>query len=365
MPRLIDMLDAAVGRSPAMVDHAVDYLRRVPGPERLVGPEGTYNAGWFEDFQGEFNFDDSSAFDMAMHRWFHVTLDTPQHFIVWNLADFSRAGNVALLVADKQTGAFEHASLTRLFNMNKVEVDPSRRHFTDPETHSFTAVDPQEERFSFSIHADHLHLSGVAERVLGPAMVQCTRFHRGRGSLQWYGCPRLLHGTLTLGERVIQLPPGCYGTYDRTMGHQRGLQGWNWIACVGMATGPGGERVPLGVQVARDIPGRAVPVVLAKKYIVWVDGQVHKVPEALFEYSSDQDKESGPWRVHSGGVIGGQGLDLHFTPTFHRREQKSAGLMDADFNQYYGQVHGQVTVGGRTWTLEPTFAVTEDSRLEL
>jgi hypothetical protein len=368
MPRLIDMLDRAVGRSPRMVDHAVDYLQRQPGPERIISEDGTYNAGWFEDFTGDFNFGDSSAFDMAMHRWFHVTIDAPDHFIVWNLADFSRAGNTAVLVAYKKTGRFEHASITRLFNLNDIQVDPPHRHFQDPNSNSFTAVDEHEGRFRFSMHADHIHISGVAERVLGPAMVQCTRFHRGRGSLQWYGCVRLVHGTLTVGDEVIQLAPGSFGTYDRTMGHQRGLQGWNWIATVGEAIGPDGQRAQMGIQVARDIDGRAVPVVSSKKYIVWVDGQVAKVPHAEFTYESNDGRETGPWRIHSheGDVPEGEdGMDLHFHPDFHRREQKAAGLMVADFNQYYGEVHGSVVINGQRWELLPTFAVTEDSLLEL
>ena len=366
MPRLIDMLDAAVGRAPALVDHSVNYLVRQPGPEAIIGEDGTYNAGWFEDFTGRFNFDDSSAFDMAMHRWFHGALDTPKHFIVWNLADFSRAGNTAVLVAYKDSGRFEHASLTRLFNLNDVTVDGPHRHFHDPNTHSFTRVDEDEDRFTFSMHADHIHLSGEARRVLGPPMIQSTRFHRGRGSLQWYGCFQLEHGTLTVGDEVIRLPKGSYGTYDRTMGHQRGLQGWNWVATVGQAVDPDGNTLPMGIQVARDVDGRAVPVVVSRKYVVWVGGQVLKVPEARFTYQTNDQRETGPWRIHShDGAIEGDGMDLTFTPGFHRREERAAGLLRADFNQYYGQVEGTVVVGGRRYTLQPTFAVTEDSLLEL
>jgi hypothetical protein len=95
MPRIIDRLDAAVGRTPAELDLHIDYTRQVPSPAALISPEGTYNAGWFERFDGAYNFADSSAFTMALNRFFHVTLDTPDHYLVWNIADFGRAGNVA------------------------------------------------------------------------------------------------------------------------------------------------------------------------------------------------------------------------------------------------------------------------------
>ena len=44
MPRLIDMLDAAVGRAPALVDHSVDYLVQQPGPEAIIGEDGSVSA---------------------------------------------------------------------------------------------------------------------------------------------------------------------------------------------------------------------------------------------------------------------------------------------------------------------------------
>ena len=230
MPRIIDLLDAAVGHTPDVLDRKVDYLAQRAPPERVVGEDGTYTPGWFTAAPEVLNFEDSSAFEMAFQRWFHFTLDCPEHFIIFNVADFTRATNTAILVANKQTGTFDHSSLTRLL-VGGVEVSEDQRHFTDRDSQSVIAVSPDDRQFRFSVHAENLHLTGVAEHTLGPPMIQCTGFHRGRGSLQWYGCVRLRFGVLTIGDTVIELPP-CYGTYDRTMGHQRGLQGWNWIAMV-------------------------------------------------------------------------------------------------------------------------------------
>jgi hypothetical protein len=93
MPRIIDPWTPPSGARPTELDLHIDYTRQVPSPAALISPEGTYNAGWFERFDGAYNFADSSAFTMALNRFFH--LDTPDHYLVWNIADFGRAGNVA------------------------------------------------------------------------------------------------------------------------------------------------------------------------------------------------------------------------------------------------------------------------------
>ncbi len=365
MPRILDTLDVAAGRTPTDLDLGIDYLARVASPERLISSEGTYNAGWFESWQGEVNWEASSAFQMAFHRFFHLTLDTGRHFIVWNIADFHRAGNTAILVVDQHTGRFEQESITGLFGRNQVSVSSDQRHFRDQGNHSFIRVDPDDQQISFSVHAGRLHLVGVAEQALGPPLVQCTRFHRGRGSLQWYGNLRLLHGTLSIDGEVFSLPGGCLGTYDRTAGHQRGLQNWNWIASVGRARSRrDGREVELGLQVHQDREG-ARPRVHSKKHAIWFDGRLHKVPTAAFAYDvlDEQTRETGPWRITSED---GQEewLDLTLTPRFQRREHRARVLLNVDFNQYYGELSGSLRVAGETWDLVPTFAVAEDSRLE-
>ncbi len=367
MPRIIDTLDAAAGRTPAELDLGIDYLTRVPSPERLISEDGTYNPGWFERFTGEINFEASSAFRMALHRFFHLSLDTGRHYLVWNIADFNRAGNTAILVADKEKGTIQQESLSGLFARNKVVVSADQRRFMDTAHDSFIEVNPQDQRITFSVHTGRLHLSGVAEQALGPPFVQCTRFHRGRGSLQWYGNMRLLHGTLTQGSEVIPLPEGCLGIYDRTVGHQRGLQNWNWIASVGKARCVEDGRVTdLGLQVHQDLKG-AKPRVMSRKHVIWVDGRLSKVPEAGFSYelTDPETRATGPWRITSPeGRSRDEWVDLTLQPSFHRREHRARVLLNVDFNQYYGEISGAVRVDGRTWELEPTFAVAEDSRLE-
>ena len=367
MPRLIDSLDYAIGRTPDHIDTGVDYLTQVPCPEKLIAADGTYNAGWFPAWTGALNVEDSSAFKMAFHRFFHLTLDTPEHFIVWNIADFSRAGNSAILVADKQTGRFTQAGHTSFFTQNQITVSDDGRRFSDPGCHSLITLTEDDQRIRFSMHIGHVHLMGEAEVAIGPLFVQCTRFHRGRGSLQWYGNLRLLHGTLSIKDRIIPLPAGALGTLDRTLGHQRGLQNWNWVAAVGTARClEDGRTAQLGLQVHTDRAG-ARPRVASSKNLVWVDGAVHKIPASRFQYTllNEADRTSGPWRITSPDQTDPRGwLDLTLTPRFHRRERRRRVLINVDFNQYYGLLSGRLQVAGETWELTDYFACAEDSLLQ-
>lgn len=362
MPRILDKLDAASGRTPEFLDNGVDYMTRRPGPAALLA-DGLYDAGWFDRFDGEFNLDDSSAFGIALQRWVHVAFDGPDHFIVLNLANLTRASNVALLIAEKSTGVFREASLTRLYPQDTVQAEAPFLHFHDPETGSFVRIDPDLSVMDLAIQADGLHLVAQARHALGRPFVQSTRFQRGRGAIQWYSIIELVHGLLAFDGKTVVLPPGTMGTVDRTVGHQRGIQAWNWIAAVGTATDLAtGEVEPLGLQIAKDRKA-ARPVVDSRKYLAWTRDTLHKFAQVsfLYETRNTETNETGPWVITSDSGD----VDLRFTPSFHRREEKRLMLVNADFNQYYGTVSGRVRLGERTLELHPCFAVCEESLLEL
>lgn len=365
MPRLLDRLDAATGINTSS-DDGVDYLTQREAPPAIIGPDGRYVPGWFNGFDGEMNLDRSNALSLALQRWFHLSIDAGDYFIVCNLANLTRAGNVALLVAHKKSGVFDHASRTRLIPNVKVEVMDDARHFACTDTGSFIRVSADGQRFHISLHVDHLHLQAIARHALGPALVQSTRFQRGRGSLQFYSNLELEHGLLTLKDRVVVLPPGSLGTVDRTVGHQRGLQHWNWIACAGVAWDrTRKEQVQFGLQVAKDQVD-ARPIVRSQKYVVWLKEGLYKLPSAAFEYeiTDEKTRSTTPWRIRS-TEAGDDWLDLRFDPRFQRREQRDGVLAKGDFNQYYGEVSGRIRVSGRSLVLDGVFAVTEDSRLEI
>lgn len=365
MPRLLDKLDAATGGTPEVVDD-VDYLVLNPSPAQLIGPDGRYTAGWISSFDGDPNFEATSALKLAFQQWIHLSFDTPDHFLVCNIADLTRASNVALQVVEKRTGRFAQGSVTRIGPLNQMAITDGYRRFSDPQSGSFVALSEDLRCFAFSLHVDGLHLSGQARTVLGPPLVQVTRFQRYRGSLQWYGALEVQFATLTTDGEVFSIPPGTMGTYDRTLGHQRGLQNWNWVAAAGWARDEqDGSRVPFAIQVAQDRE-QARPWVNARKYAVWIGGRLYKIPEAVFSYryTDPATRETTDWTIQS-PASDPRWLSLHFVPRYHRREQKVRWLIRADFNQYYGVLSGRFGLHGRSWVLEETFAVTEDSLLEL
>lgn len=365
MPRILDRLDVAVGLTPESIDHHIDYLQRRPSPPKLIDEEGNYNAGWFDRFDGEINLASSGATDLAFQTWIHFGLETKGHFIVFNMANFSKADNVAVLVCDKQTGRFEHASLTRLFPRIGVTLSSDFLAYRDEATGSAVTISPDHGEFRFSVHAHQLHIVGLARQAIAPPWTQVTRFQRHRGSLQRYGMFEIVHATLAMNDEILAIPPGTLGAYDHTVGHQRGLQAWNWLATIGVATcEQTGQTAPLGLQVTRD-RAMARPVVDARKHIVWLDGQVLKIPAAEFHYAhvSAGSGETGPWTIRS-PTREARWLDLVFEPKFHRQERRDGIFVKADFHQYYGTIHGRVHIDGRTWHIADWFGVTEESLLE-
>ena len=97
-----------------------------------------------------------------------------------------------------------------------------------------------------------------------------------------------------------------------------------------------------------------------------IGGHLYKTPEAAFRYSytDPTTRETTDWTTQS-PRSDPRWLSLRFVPRYHRREQKVRWLIRADFTQYYGVLSGRFGLDGRSWSLEETFAVTEDSLLEL
>lgn len=364
MPRILDKLDIVSGGTPEILDLGIDYLTLQPGPKQLISKDGFYNAGWFESFEGDYNFEDSQAIGIAKQQWFHVNLESPRFFIICNLADLTKAGNVALLVVDKESGVLFQASETRVFPMNNIRVSENYNFFEDPSSNSFIQVSKNRQEVFISIHVEDIHLTARMRSILGPQFIQASRFQRFRGCLKRFGCLEITDGVLTVGKEIIPLEAGSMGTFDHALGHLRGIQAWNWLAMVGWARcEQTGERTRLGLQIAKD-RDKARPMVLNQKYTVWMKDRLIKVPTAEFKYDSDPaSRKTSEWEISS-SLKEGRWFQLKFRPRFHRREKKYLLVVNADFNQYYGILSGLIHIDGMTWHLEDTFAIAEESLLE-
>ena len=339
---------------------AIDYLTmRTPSP-RLILPNGRYDAGWFDDFKGELNVERSSAGRWRFQRWLHIHFDTGRYFVAANVAHMSLAGNTSIVALDRETGRFHEASRTRMLWRNPVEVDPEMERFLDTESGSSIAM--TRDGVAFDIRLDGLRFEGTAEAVFERPFSQVTRYHGGAGTLQWWGNLSLDRATLTLDGQARALPPGALGAYDRSVGHRRPIQNWNWLAAVGQARdAETGEPVVLSLLASTD-QALARPRISASKNNVWIDGQHLKLPEMTFRYDViDADTwDTGPWTLTSQAP--NARLALRFTPQHRRRERRHTPLLvDVDFNQYYGPLSGRVEARGRVLEVDGMFGLVEDS----
>jgi len=351
---------------PTSVDNSADdYLTLRSGPAQLVDDDGVYIGGWWDDFDGTINRDTAQGADGAWKGWIHLNLTTDRYFISSNLADLNSAANTALLIVDRETGEIDSVSINDTFGDKEMTAADDFSEVTNDGNGSTMRMDGT-DGLSFALNADALTMEGSATARLAP-FVQTSRYHDGYGSLQWWGNVEADAGTtFTIGDEVIDLS-GALGTYDRTLGHRRTHQNWNWLSAIGTATRDAdGEAVAVSLLMAKDRE-LARPIVEVQKYNVWVGDTLSKLPalEFEYEYTDEDEKETGDWRIYT-PTDDGDWVDLSFEPEYHRRDQEDyLWFVHTDFNQYYGSLSGSMSIDGELYTIESIFALTEDSLLIL
>ncbi len=348
-----------------VVDNTEDrYDELRPGPEALVDNDGNYVGGWWSEWSGEINPNDASGPDSALKGWIHLSFETEDAFIVTNIADLSRAANIALLVVDKETGAFESRSLRYAFGDNVLEVSADWDELSNPADGSYSRF-LDDGSIEFGIFAEDLSFEGTAI-PFGQPLIQTTRSVPGYGWLQFYGNVEIVQATLDRGQGPEEIPAGTVGSYDRTLGHRSTIQNWNYLSAVGLATNNAGEEEIISLQIAKDQEG-ATPEIDALKYAVWLGDELFKLSDVTFDYTvlDEETRETSEWSISSPA---GQDsvLDVTLRPDFHRRDQQDfLWFVHTDFNQYYGPLSGTLVHEGETWTISEIFALAEDSLLVL
>ena len=341
-----------------------DYSNRIPGPASIIDSQGYYIPGWFDTFEGAHNFEDASGPDKRFQKWIHVHFETKRFFVVANIAHMGLGGNVAVLLHDKKTGKTEKASATRYLMTNRISCDSTHSQFEDSHSGSWIHIHPNGS-IEFDVRAKTLALQGRAVTTLGKPFIQSTVYSPGMGTLQWWGNLCLEHGNVKHGNETIALEPGSLGAYDRTVGHRPQEQNWNWVSAVGQAVDEASdETVTFSLQVSKE-KEKANPRVHSQKYNLWLNETHTKFDDLTIDYTPDpQSRETGKWRIL--GVGKNDSLNLSFRPHFHRREQKwLPGLLDIDFNQYYGTLSGRLVRGDKAYHIHKVFTVCEDSRMEI
>lgn len=364
---MLGLFIVLIGCAPQIVDNADDqYLVQRPGPEALVDGDGNYVGGWWSDWTGEINPEDASGRAGALKGWYHFSFNTPDYYIVTNLADLNSAANTALLVVDKQTGEFHNESLRYAFGANEIKVSAEWDEFENPPDGSYSRDDGA-GTYSWGIFTDTMSFEGTA-RTRGEEFIQTTRSVDGYGWLQRYPNLEINEGTtLDLGDGPIKIPPGSLGLADWTVGHRSTLQYWNWLSSNGYATDSAGDEVFVSLQIAKDQEG-SDPVVTALKYGAWVGDDLFKFADVEFdyEYLDEETGETGPWHIYTPDGVEGDTFDVTFTPLWMRNEAVDfLWYVHTDLRQHYGTISGTMVREGETYTLTDLFALVEDSLLIL
>jgi len=360
---------AACAPVPASVDTTADrYLERRPSPDGIVDAKGRYQGGWYESFTGAFNEDHAAGDKYNLKKWLHVNVDDPRFYVVVQMVRTDFAGNLAVVVTDKQTGEFKSEDVVQMFSQS-LTADAAVTTLADPSTGShMTLVDGA---LDFDVRANGLRVRGKAHEILSPPFVQISRFHDGYGALGIWGNLELDEGTVTIDGADTALTAGSLGLYDRTVGHQRTTLNWNYLATSGRARNRAtGELRTFSVQGAIDRP-RSQPQVATKDHGFWLGDRFTKVEELRFDYDTDpKTHEFGPWHVFTPDAAGRTArVDVTLSPPpgfdklFHRRNQSSdLWIVERDFHQVYGLVQGTLELDGASWDIEPgTWALAEEA----
>jgi hypothetical protein len=340
------------------------YLDLEPGPTQLVGADGQYQSGWYQAFRGAINLEDATRAAGRPQSWLHVSFDTPRYFVSCHLAALGIAGHTAVMLVDKEGETSDDRSCRGIWLRNHMKVDRAFRSFREEKSGS--SIDISEHGIAFDVSTKGLRFKGRARPRFDAPFVQVTGYPQGKGTLQWWGNLELDQGRVERDGIRIDLEPGSPGCYDRTVGHRRKVQNWNWLSTVGDAWLEEEKRaVPFSLQMAKD-QHRADPIVIARKYVMWLDGQMMKFDDMSFTYtiSDIESRGTSPWQINAEGDD--CRLSLIFSPAFKRRERGALPLLyKADFLQYFGTLSGIITRGGKTYDIKQVFALAEDSYLSM
>lgn len=361
---------AACAPVPDTVDTTRDrYLERRPSPDAIVDAKGNYQGGWYESFTGEFNAEKAAGDKYNLKKWLHFNVDDPRFYVVAQMVRTDFAGNIAIVVTDKQTGTFHSEDVVQMFS-DTLAGDSSAGSFTDSKTGSSMSL--TDGVLEFDVRANGVRVKGKAHEILRPAYVQITRMHDGYGALGFWGNIALDEATVTIDGEDHALVPGSLGLYDRTIGHQRTTLNWNYLATSGKARNrTTGEERTFSVQGAIDRP-RSRPQVLSRNHGFWLGDRFVKVEELLFDYEvkSEKTRDTGPWHVYTPAASGRTArIDLEiiappgFDALFHRANQSAdLWIVERDFHQFYGVVQGTLELDGETWDVAPnTWALAEEA----
>ncbi len=344
-------------------------VTRTPAPDPLVDEHGRVTFGVFDGPLRSINLDcarirkgplplKGPLARFRLKEWQHFTLDLPGFFGTFAIVDSKFLKVSWFHGVDRETGdGWEHGRQSPLLRTrlarelweDRCEVR-ARGYRIEVENR----LDVHEHRIRVDIAArgDRPAVRGELtclhdlSRITPMVVVLPVGPNRGMYS---HKVPLPLRGELEVGGRTfVARPEDSQTILDVHKAHYPRHTWWNWATCAG-----------------RDAGGRLLGINLTRNVVedddrynengVWVDGELHHLGPARFEF--DEERVLEPWRLSTtDGAV-----DLVFRPEGERADHIELGLVRSVFHQPYGRFEGTVQLpGGETLEVRDLYGVCED-----
>ncbi|MFE8072667.1 DUF2804 domain-containing protein [Marinobacteraceae bacterium S3BR75-40.1] len=313
--------------------------------ERLIDEQGRPQFGWLREPVGRVNymdFDLRSPMDRSQSRWRRRMAFNQFQFIGipgqhWTagvaIVDLKWLSNAFFYVYDHvERRLLEHSLLQPLGWGTQMDNRPDQGLALFRQGRTEVAIRPLAGRRHIRIrHGKDIDWDLVVSvpppeatlRVCSPAGYSGWSYTQKDNGLD-------VEGAIRWGDRRFEVMPEQRASIDWSAGFMRRETAWNWASLSGVADG-----LPVGLNLATGVNESGVT-----ENAIWLDGQLHKVGQARFEFN--RFDRSSPWVVTSSDGR----VDLRFEPEGYRSERTNALLIATNFRQFYGRFYGRLTTGG-------------------
>ena len=210
-----------------------------------------------------------------------------------------------------------------------------------------------EARHRGSAGGPALMLSGEGHSAAGGArhLAVCHPF-TGERVLYTNKCLMPFHGELRIGAEVVVFADDrSFLILDDHHGEYPWPQDYDWVT--------GARRDPDGALFGFNLTRNQV--VDADRYnenVVWVDGELHRLPAVTFARPHGVDQ---PWHISDRhGAV-----DVTFTPTVRSTRHVGPRHILAEYHAPYGWFSGRIDAGGRTVVVDGLFGMGEKKRIRV
>ena len=331
--------------------------------DQLINAQGQPAFGIFPDGVSELNYLDydlrspmdrkrsALAKRFGFNQFQFVSFISPQLIVGLAIVDLKLVSNAFLYLYDPETEAFEEFSFLQPLGKNThIEPRPNdgNAEFSKGgNTFSIKASrTPGVRKVSVSL-AKGVHIDAtIDESTSYNPLAICTRAGYQGWVFTQKSTAQVCNGVVDWHGKKYDLQAiGALAGVDWTGGFMRHETFWNWgsLSC----RLSDGRR--LGFNLAAGVNETGF-----SENAIWLDGKMIKVDMVDFRFDRYHPDHSWALRSADGSI------DLHFEPKGRRQEKTNALIMASNFNQYFGQYHGEIHLPDESIRLEGAWGLVED-----